>query len=60
MEKGYCDYCYIFNHCGWFCSKEKDEHNPIEPCFSREYENTDQLKDTQYKEFIRLIRRLLL
>lgn len=38
-EKGYCDYCYCFNHCRWFCNKEIDEnHNPIEPCYIREYE----------------------
>ncbi|MDD4779068.1 MAG: hypothetical protein PHT02_00495 [Tissierellia bacterium] len=38
-EKGYCDYCYCFNHCRWFCDKEINKnHNPIEPCYIREYE----------------------
>jgi len=36
---GFCDDCYIYNNCGWFCNIEKDEdNNPSEPCFSKEIE----------------------
>jgi hypothetical protein len=37
-KKGYCEYCYLFHQCPWFCNKEIDkDNNPMEECWVREY-----------------------